>query len=148
MKPGYSLIFVLSGLLQLAALSESGPAAGASSGQDYRRSADSYRAESRLRIQQDHHRGRSFTEQRSRLNNPSYIRREERRRALSEGATERRPLLSDLPAAPAAMPCRTMTSVEMITGRRALVSQHECIDASGTSHVTPGSRRVIKFYDE
>lgn len=148
MKPGRSLIFVLSGLLLLAALGESGPAAGASSGQDNRRSADSYRAESRLRIQQDHHRGRSFTEQRSRLNNPSYIRREERRRALSEGATERRPLLSDLPVAPAAMPCRTMTSVEMITGRRALVSQHECIDASGTSHVTPGSRRVIKFYDE
>ncbi len=148
MKPRRVLIICLSGLLLLAALSGPRPSASASSGQDYRRAADSYRVESRLRIQRDHHRGRSFTEQRSRLKNPSYIRREERRRALSQGETERPPLLSDLPAGPAAAPCRTMTSVEMIAGRRALLSQHECIDASGTSHVTPGSRRVIKFYDE
>ena len=41
-----------------------------------------------------------------------------------------------------------MTSVEEIEGRRALVSQRECFDAAGLSRVSPGSRRVIKYYEE
>jgi hypothetical protein len=41
-----------------------------------------------------------------------------------------------------------MTSVDRVDGRRALVSQRECIDASGITHVSPGSRRVVKFFDE
>jgi hypothetical protein len=41
-----------------------------------------------------------------------------------------------------------MTSVETIEERRALVTQRECIDASGISHIAPGSRRVIRYYDE
>ena len=44
--------------------------------------------------------------------------------------------------------CRTMTSVEEIEGRRALISQRECIDASGLTRVSPGSRRVVRYYDE
>ena len=147
MKQGSLLIICLSALL-LIALPDPGPAIGASSGKDYGRSAQSYRAESRLRIQRDHHRGRSFSERRSRLRNPSYIRREERRRALSERETERRPLRSGLPTAPGATSCRTMTSVVTIEGRRALVSQRECIDAPGITHISPGTRRVVKFYDE
>ncbi len=147
MKLGSLLTICLSGMLLLA-LADPGQAAGASRGKDYRRSADSYRTESRLRIQRDHHRGRSFTERRSRLRNPSYLRRDERRRALSERSAERRPLLSDLPTAPGATPCRTMTSVEKVAGRRALISQRECIDDSGITHISPGTRRVVKFYDE
>ena len=41
-----------------------------------------------------------------------------------------------------------MTSVEEVEGRRALISQRECIDASGLTRVSPGSRRVVRFYDE
>jgi hypothetical protein len=41
-----------------------------------------------------------------------------------------------------------MTLVEEIEGRQALISQRECIDASGLTRVSPGSRRVIRFYDQ
>jgi hypothetical protein len=132
----------------LFALADTGPAASGSRGNDNRRSADSYRTESRLRIQRDHHRGRSFTERRSRFRNPSYIRREDRRRALTERNTERRSHHSDVSAAPGPLPCRTMASVDTVDGRRALISQRECIDASGITHVSPGTRRVVRFYDE
>jgi hypothetical protein len=132
----------------VGAFSTPPPAASGASDLDYRRFVQSYQADSRLRIDRDHHRGRSFTERRSRLRNPSYLRREERRRALSEGAGEHRPLLSDLPAVPGQTTCRTMTSGETIEERRALVTQRECIDASGISHIAPGSRRVIRYYDE
>lgn len=139
-------IVCLSGMLLLA-LAAAGPAASGSSDRDNRHSVQSDRAEMRLRIKRDHHRGRSFAERRSRLYNPSYLHREERRRALSEDATGRRPLLSDLPTASGASSCRTMTSVERIEERRALVTRRECIDASGIARVSPGSRRVIRYYD-
>ena len=41
-----------------------------------------------------------------------------------------------------------MTLVEEVEGRRALISQRECIDESGLTRVSPGSRRVVRFYDE
>lgn len=143
----HCFILCLSGMLVLA-LGGPPPAAAGSNDPDYRREAQSYRTESRLRITRDHHQGRSFTEQRSRLRNPSYLRREEQRRALSEGVAERSRPLTDLPNASGGPVCRTMTSVESIEERRALVSQRECFDASGITHVSPGSRRVIKYYDE
>ena len=103
----------------------------------------------RLRSQRDHHSGRSFSERRSRLRNPSYLRRDEQRRALSEGTTRRPSQLSDAPVGgPGGLSCRTMTTVEEIDGRRALISQRECIDESGLTRVSPGSRRVIRYYDE
>jgi hypothetical protein len=68
------LIIGLSTLLFMA-LSGSGPAASASRSKGSRRST-------RQRIQRDHHRGRSFSERRSRRRNPSYFQRDERRRAL------------------------------------------------------------------
>ena len=142
------VIFGISAML-LAALGAPGPAASGSSGSDYRRSADSYRSESRLRSQRDHHRGRSFSERRSRLRNPSYLQRDERRRALSERASPRPPLLSDAPGSSReGTSCRTMTLVEEIEGRRALISQRECIDEAGLTRVSPGSRRVVRYYDE
>lgn len=134
--------------LLLAVLSVPSPAAGGSRDDGNRHTDDFYRPESGLALDRDHHRGRSFTEHRSRLRDPSYLRREERRRALSENATGNRPPVSDLPSGPAAVSCRTMTSVERIDERPALVTQQECIDASGLTRVTPGSRRVVKFYDE
>lgn len=124
------------------------PAASASRSRSSRRSGNSYRTQSRLRSQRDHHRGRSFGERRSRLRNPSYLRRDERRRALSERANRRSPALSDVPNSLGDASCRTMTSVEEIEGRKALISQRECIDASGLTRVSPGSRRVVRFYDE
>ena len=147
MKPGRLSTICLSAMLLLA-LADIGPATSGSRGNDNRRSADSYRTEPRLRIRQDHHRGRSFAERRSRLRNPSYIRREDRRRALTERNAERRSLHSDISAVPGSLPCRTMTSVDTVDGRRALISQRECIDASGITHVSPGTRRVVRFYDE
>lgn len=147
MKHGSLLTACLSAMLLLV-LADFGPAASASRSKDYRGSADSYRAESRLRIQRDHHRGRSFTERRSRLHNPSYLRREDRRRVLTERNAERRSRLTDIPSALGTTSCRTMTSVDTVDGRRALVSQRECFDASGITHVSPGTRRVVRFYDE
>ena len=142
------VIFGISAML-LAALGAPDPAASGSSGSDYRRSADSYRSESRLRSQRDHHRGRSFSERRSRRRNPSYLRRDERRRALSERASPRSPLSSDLPgSSQEETSCRTMTLVEEIEGRMALISQRECIDEAGLTRVSPGSRRVVRYYDE
>ena len=94
---------------------------------------------------------RSFSERRSRLRNPSYLRRDEQRRALSERASQRPSALSDRPSLQTSQDgasCRTMTSVEEVEGRRALISQRECIDASGLTRVSPGSRRVVRFYDE
>lgn len=147
MKHGSLLTICLSAMLLLA-LADPGPAASASRSKDYRSSAESYRTQSRLRTQRDHNRGRSFTERRSRLRNPSYIRREDRRRALTERNSERRSRFSDLPATPGTTTCRTMTSVDTVEGRRALISQRECIDAAGIIHVSPGTRRVVRFYDE
>jgi len=133
----------------VAAAHAPGPAMSGSSGSDYRRSADSYRSEMRLRSQRDHHRGRSSSERRSRLNNPSYLRRDERRRALSEGPTGQPSRLSDAPlGGETDLSCRTMTAVEEIDGRRALISQRECIDDSGLTRISPDSRRVIRYYDE
>lgn len=142
------VIFGLSAIL-LVALGAPGPAASGSRSSDYRRSADSYRTETRLRSQRDHHRGRSFGERRSRLRNPSYLRRDERRRTLSERASQRPSLLSDAPgSSQGGTSCRTMTSVEEIEGRRALISQRECFDEAGLTRVSPGSRRVVRYYDE
>jgi len=141
------LLIGLSAML-LVALGPSGPAASASRSKNYRRSADSYRTETRLRSQRDHHRGRSFNERRSRLRNPSYLHRDERRRALSDRDRDRPALPSDVPSAAGGASCRTMTSVEEIEGRRALISQRECIDASGLTRISPGSRRVVRYYDE
>ena len=134
------LIIGLSTLLFMA-LSGSGPAASASRSKGSRRST-------RQRIQRDHHRGRSFSERRSRRRNPSYFQRDERRRALSERTDERSSPRLNSPGSPGQMPCRTMTLVEEIEGRQALISQRECIDASGLTRVSPGSRRVIRFYDQ
>lgn len=137
--------------LLLGALCVPRPAASASRSRSSRRSGNSYRTQSRLRSQRDHHRGRSFGERRSRLRNPSYLRRDVRRRALSERANRRSPALSDVPGLQSSQDgasCRTMTSVEEIEGRKALISQRECIDASGLTRVSPGSRRVVRFYDE
>lgn len=147
MSHGSLLSACLSAVL-LIALADSGPASAGSRGYESRRASDSYRAGSRLHIQRDHHRGRSFTERRSRLRNPSYIRRDDRRRALSGFNAERPSRHSESSTTLGGMPCRTMTSVDTVDGRRALVSQRECIDASGITHVSPGSRRVVKFYDE
>ncbi len=147
MKHGSLLTACLSAMLLLV-LADFGPAASASRSKDYRGSTDSYRAESRLRIQRDHHRGRSFTERRSRLRNPSYLRREDRRRDLTGHNAERRSRLADSPSALGTASCRTMTSVDTVDGRRALISQRECFDASGITHVSPGTRRVVRFYDE
>jgi hypothetical protein len=110
----------------LIALADSGPASAGSRGYDSRRASDSYRAGSRLHIQRDHHRGRGFTERRSRLRNPSYIRRDDRRRALSGFNAER--------------PSRHSESSTTLGGMP--------FDASGITHVSPGSRRVVRFYDE
>lgn len=140
-------ILSLSGILLLA-LWLPGPAWGGPWDQGYRNAAQSQVADSRRNLNRDHHRGRSFTDRRSRRENPSYLYREEQRRSLSEGTGTRGTMLSDMPALPAGVSCRTMTSVETIDARRALVSQRECIDGSGISHVSPGSRRVIKYYDE
>lgn len=147
MKRTSRIILCLSGMLVLA-LWLPGPAWGGPWDQGYRKDARIELADSRLQINRDHHRGRSFTERRSRRDNPSYLYREEQRRALSEDTGQRGALPSDVPASPAGVSCRTMTSVETIDARRALVSQRECIDGSGISHVSPGSRRVIKYYDE
>ena len=132
----------------LLALAESCPASAGSRGYDSRRATDSYRAGSRVGIQRDHHRGRSFTERRSRRQNPSYIRRDDRRRTLSESNAERRSEQSSVPLATESLTCRTMTSVDTVDGRRALISQRECIDAYGTTQVSPGTRKVVRFYDE
>ena len=132
----------------LVALADFGPASAGSRSTDYRRASDSHRAESRRGLQRDHHRGRSFTERRSRRQNPSYIRRDDRRRALSEGHAERWSGPSAVPLATESLTCRTMTSVDWVDGRRALVSQRECIDAAGITQVSPGTRKVVKFYDE
>lgn len=137
----------LSALL-LGALCVPRQATSASRSTNSRRSAKSYRTESRIRSQRDHHRGRSFGERRSRLRNPSYLRRDERRRALSERANQRPPALSDLPNSQTDASCRTMTSVEEVEGRKALISQRECIDEAGLTRVSPGSRRVVRYYDE
>jgi hypothetical protein len=110
----------------LIALADSGPASAGSRGYDSRRASDSYRAGSRLH----------------------YIRRDDRRRALSGFNAERPSRHSESSTTLGGMPCRTMTSVDTVDGRRALVSQRECIDASGITHVSPGSRRVVRFYDE
>jgi hypothetical protein len=143
-----SLILGLSAML-VAALYAPGPAASGSQRSDYRRSADLYRSETRLRGQRDHHRGRSFGERRSRLRNPSYLRRDERRRALGEAATRQPSQLSDAPVGgQGSLSCRTMTAVEEIEGRRALISQRECIDDLGLTRISPASRRVIRYYDE
>lgn len=147
MKPGRFLILCLTAL-SLAALAGVRTTAIASSARDEFLAAEDYRLESRLRIERDHYRGSSVAEQRSRLYNPSYIRREERRRALSQEVQDRRPLLSDLPADLGDAPCRTMTTVDVVGGRRALVSQRECFDASGIDRVAPGSRRVIRYFDK
>jgi len=147
MKRGSLFIVCLSAMLLLA-LADTGPPASGPRGKDTRRSAETYRAESRLRIQRDHHRGRSFAERRSRLRNPSYIRREDGRRNLTERNAERPSLPFGVPAAPGSLPCRTMTSIDTVDGRRALISQRECIDASGIAHVSPGTRKVVRFYDE
>jgi len=141
------LIIFLTGI-SLLALTGFPPAASGAGDDDYRLLAQSYRSDSRQGIERNHHRGRSFSEQRSRLRNPSYLRREDSRRALSQDSSERRPQFSDVPAAPGQNVCRTMTSVETIEARRALVSQRECVDSSGITHVAPGSRRVIRYYDE
>jgi len=140
-------ILCFAGVLLLA-LWLSGPTRGGSWDEGHRAVAQSQLADSRLQTNRDHHRGRSFTERRSRRENPSYLYREDQRRALSEGTGGRGPTLSDRPASPAGVSCRTMTAVETIDARRALVSQRECIDGSGITHVSPGSRRVIKYYDE
>lgn len=147
MRHGSLLGACLSAVLLLA-LVDSGPASAGSRGYDSRRASDSYRAGSRLHIQRDHHRGRSFTERRSRLRNPSHIRRDDRRRALSGFDAERPSRHPGSSVTLGGLPCRTMTSVDRVDGRRALVSQRECIDSSGVTHVSPGTRKVIKFYDE
>jgi hypothetical protein len=158
-KPKKLTVLSLSGVVLLS-ISLAGPALGAPWDQDFRGASRIELADSQLQLNRDHHRGRSFTDRRSRRENPSYLYREDQRRALSEGSRERGSLLSDKPASPASptssapptspagVPCRTMTSVETIDTRRALVSQRECIDDSGITHVSPGSRRVIKYYDE
>lgn len=132
----------------LFALADYAPAWAGSRGTDYRRAGDSYRAEARRGIQRDHHRGRGFTERRSRRENPSYIRRDDRRRALSADDAERSGRQSSVPLAAESVTCRTMASVDKVDGRLALVSQRECIDASGITRVSPGSRKVVRFYDE
>ena len=132
----------------LVVLADEASAGSASRGGDRRPSAESYRVDSRARITRDHHRGRSFAERRSRLYNPSYLRREDRRRALGDADGPRRGALSNVPPAPGSLACRTMAAVEMVDGRRALVSQRECIDGAGTVQVSPSSRKVVRFYDE
>jgi hypothetical protein len=146
-KPTKHTVLSLSGVVLLA-IWVAPPALGAPGDQGYQGASRIELADSRLQLNRDHHRGRSFTDRRSRRENPSYLYREEQRRALSEGTGERGTVLSDTPVSPAGVSCRTMTSVETIDARRALVSQRECIDESGITHVSPGSRRVIKYYDE
>ena len=142
------LIFGFSAML-VAALCAPGPAASGSRRSGHRRSAETYRSQTRLRGQRDHHRGRSFGDRRSRLRNPSYLRRDDRRRALSERATERPSQRSDVPVGGQdGISCRTMTAVEEIDGRRALISQRECIDEAGLTRISPGSRRVVRYYEE
>lgn len=143
-----SLLSACLSAVLLIALADFGPASAGSRGYDSRRASDSYRAGSRFHIQRDHHRGRSFTERRSRLRNPSHIRRDDRRRALRGFDAERQSRQVGSSATVGGLPCRTMTSVDTVDGRRALVSQRECIDASGITHVSPGTRKVVRFYDE
>jgi hypothetical protein len=147
MTPTRRFIVCLMGISFLA-LAGFPPAASGAGEDEYRLLAQSYRSDSRRGIERNHHRGRSFSEQRSRLRNPSYLRREDSRRALSQDSAERRPQFSDVPAAPGQNVCRTMTSVETVEGRRALVGQRECVDSSGITHVAPGSRQVIRYYDD
>lgn len=132
----------------LLALWHPNPARGGAGDHGHPTAAPSQVADSLLQTNRDHHRGRSFTDRRSRRENPSYLYRENQRRALSEDTRGSGPALSGGPASPAGVSCRTMTAVETIDARRALVSQRECIDGSGITRVSPGSRRVIKYYDE